>query len=117
MTRTVMFIHGAWMTPLSWNLRNPSRPPLLLIVGSEDRTVEPSMVGKNFRLARRSPSLTEFHQFPGRCHFLIGQRGWEEVADYTIAFCDRTAAARAPGATSLPGTRPGAVVASKPAAQ
>jgi pimeloyl-ACP methyl ester carboxylesterase len=93
-----MFFQAALGRGNSVNFANPSRPPLLLIVGSQDRTVEPSMVRRNFRLASRSPSPTEFHEFPGRCHFLIGQPGWEEVADYTIAWCDRMEAAHALGA-------------------
>jgi hypothetical protein len=25
-----------------------------------------------------------FREFPDRCHFLIGQHGWEEIADYAL---------------------------------
>jgi hypothetical protein len=28
--------------------------------------------------------VTNFKEFAGRDHFLIGSRGWEEVADYCL---------------------------------
>ena len=31
---------------------------------------------------KKSLSVTDYKEFPGRVHFTIGQRGWEEVADY-----------------------------------
>jgi len=71
------------------DFKNSARAPLLLAVGSDDRTAQPAMVRKNFRLARSNTALTEFHEFPDRCHFLIGQPGWEQVADYAILWCRR----------------------------
>jgi signal transduction histidine kinase len=29
-------------------------------------------------------AVTEYKEFPGRTHFIIGQSGWEEVADYVL---------------------------------
>jgi hypothetical protein len=34
--------------------------------------------------ALRSEAITEYKQFPGRSHFIVGQEGWEEVADYAL---------------------------------
>ena len=28
--------------------------------------------------------MTEYKEFPGRTHFIIGQSGWEEVANFTL---------------------------------
>ena len=36
----------------------------------------------------RSAGLTDYKEFPGRAHFIIGQPGWEQVADYALAWLD-----------------------------
>ena len=38
----------------------------------------------NARKYRGAPSPTDFHEFPGRSHWIIAERGWEEVADYAL---------------------------------
>lgn len=63
---------------------NPDRPPLLLTCGSKDKTVDPAAVKAVFRIQKKSPSLTEYKEFPGRSHFLFHEKGWEEVADYAL---------------------------------
>ena len=67
------------------NYRNPNRPPLLLVTGTEDRICPPSVNDANFKQQRKAPSATEHKEYPGRCHF-PGQDGWEEVADYILAW-------------------------------
>ena len=64
---------------------NPSRPPLLLVTGTEDRICPPSVNESNWKKQRQAPSATEHKEYPGRCHF-PGQDGWEEVADYTLSW-------------------------------
>jgi pimeloyl-ACP methyl ester carboxylesterase len=64
--------------------RNSRRAPLLLIAGESDRTIEASMVRATYRKHRRSSAITAFRAFPGRSHFLIGEPGWEEVADAAL---------------------------------
>jgi hypothetical protein len=32
----------------------------------------------------KSAALTEYKEFAGRSHFIIGEEGWEEVADYAL---------------------------------
>lgn len=66
------------------NWANPDRAPLLLIAGENDKTVTASMVRAAYRKHRRSPAVTELKSFGGRSHFLCGEPGWEEVADYAI---------------------------------
>lgn len=66
------------------NYRNSLRGPLLIIAGELDRTVEASMNLANFRKYARSNSVTEYRAFPGRTHWIVGQPGWEEVADYAM---------------------------------
>jgi len=36
------------------------------------------------RAQRRSKSITAFKEFPGRSHYIFGQPGWEEVADFAL---------------------------------
>ena len=67
------------------NYRNPERPPLLLLTGTEDRICPPSVNVANFKKQRQAPAATEHKEYPGRCHF-PGQNGWEEVADYALSW-------------------------------
>ena len=62
------------------NYRNPSRPPLLIATGTEDRISPPSVNRAALKKQRQAPSVTEYREFPGRSHF-PGQDGWEELAD------------------------------------
>jgi pimeloyl-ACP methyl ester carboxylesterase len=57
-------------------------PPLLLVAGSNDHLIPASLNRTNFARYRSSPSRTDFREFSGRTHFIIGQDGWEEVAYY-----------------------------------
>jgi pimeloyl-ACP methyl ester carboxylesterase len=63
-------------------------PPLLLIAGSDDNIIPASLVRSNHRKYRRSPSITEFKEFAGRTHFIVGQKNWEEVANHILAWLD-----------------------------
>jgi alpha-beta hydrolase superfamily lysophospholipase len=66
------------------NTRRNNRAPLLLIAGSEDHLIPPRIVKANFHAYRHSTAVTEYKEFPGRTHFIIGQSGWEEVANFTF---------------------------------
>ncbi|MBT9556242.1 MAG: alpha/beta fold hydrolase [Myxococcales bacterium] len=56
--------------------------PLLIIGGERDHIVPWQLNEKNFRAYKDPGSVREFRVFPDRDHFLCGQRGWEELADY-----------------------------------
>ena len=66
-------------------LRNPKRPPLLLLTGTEDRICPPSVNSANLKKQRKAPSATAAKEYLGRCHF-PGQDGWEQVADDALAW-------------------------------
>ena len=66
--------------------RNGKRAPLLLIGGAQDHTVPASVCRSAFRKYRSARAVTEYKEFSGRCHLLITQDGWEEVADYAITW-------------------------------
>ena len=60
--------------------------PLLLTAGSDDHIIPASLNKANYEKYRQSSSVTSFKEFTGRTHFIIGQTGWEEVADYVLAW-------------------------------
>jgi pimeloyl-ACP methyl ester carboxylesterase len=66
------------------NVRRAKRPPLLMVAGKLDHVAPPSVVKANFRLYRHSAAVTEYREFAGRTHFMIGQEGWQEIADHVI---------------------------------
>jgi len=66
------------------NFRNPDRAPLLVIGGEKDVIMPASLSRKIHRRHAASPAVTAYKEFPGRSHFLIGEKGWEEVADYAL---------------------------------
>jgi alpha-beta hydrolase superfamily lysophospholipase len=63
-----------------------SHPPLLLIAGSADNIIPASLIKSNYAKYKRSSSVTDFKEFAGRTHFIIGQKNWEEVAEYILAW-------------------------------
>lgn len=65
-----------------------AHPPLLLIAGSADHIIPASLCKSNYAKYRSSPSVTGFKEFAGRTHFIIGQKNWEEIADYVLTWLD-----------------------------
>jgi pimeloyl-ACP methyl ester carboxylesterase len=90
-------------SPAEINFRNPARPPLLLVVGTEDHISPPALNKTVLKLQRRAPSATELKEYPGRTHFTAGMDGWEEVADDALNWALEHAGARA-AATPAPST-------------
>jgi alpha-beta hydrolase superfamily lysophospholipase len=68
-----------------------ARAPLLLTAGSDDHIIPAGLCKTNSEKYRSSPSVTDFKEFPGRTHFIIGQTGWEEVAKYVLAWLNEKA--------------------------
>ncbi len=60
------------------------KQPLLVISAEHDRTVTPFLARQSFNVQKKAAARTDFKQFEDRDHFLAGERGWEEVAKYTI---------------------------------
>jgi hypothetical protein len=60
---------------------------------------EQSSHESNFKHYRKSSAVTDYKEFPGRCHFTIGQDGWEEVADYPLDWAMEHALAERPVAS------------------
>ncbi|OKI65095.1 alpha/beta hydrolase [Micromonospora sp. CB01531] len=64
--------------------KRDERAPLLLTAGGADHVVPPSVVVANVNLYRSSTALTGFRCNPHRSHFVGGEPGWEEEADYAL---------------------------------
>ncbi|SFS65398.1 alpha/beta hydrolase [Paenibacillus sp. BC26] len=72
-------------SPLTVNFKNGNRGPLLIIAGEEDRIVPAAMVKKNFQLYdQQSGATTQYVEFPKRSHWIIAEKGFQEVADYIM---------------------------------
>lgn len=60
--------------------------PILLVAGSNDHLIPSSLNKTNFNKYSNATSITELKEFAGRTHFIIGQKNWEEVADYVAGW-------------------------------
>jgi pimeloyl-ACP methyl ester carboxylesterase len=68
----------------------PHQP--LLFIGGENDTIFSSQFTK--RIAGRykhQKSKTDYKSFPGRSHFIAGENGWQEVAEYVSGWLSRIA--------------------------
>ncbi|MEQ1677540.1 MAG: alpha/beta hydrolase [Chitinophagaceae bacterium] len=58
-------------------------PPLLFIAGSTDHIIPASLNKRNFkRYAKYKNSVTEFKEFEGNNHFVVGLPNWKETAEF-----------------------------------
>ncbi|MGV9766101.1 alpha/beta hydrolase [Micromonospora tulbaghiae] len=64
--------------------KRSDRAPLLITAGGEDHVVPASLASSIANLYRSSTALTGYRQFPGRSHFVGGEPGWEEEADFAL---------------------------------
>ncbi len=73
---------------------NEDRGPLLIIVGSEDRTTPPPIAQASFEIEEKhNDDVTEYLEIAERGHSLTIDRGWQEVAEKALAFVQRFAPA------------------------
>jgi len=56
--------------------------PMLFISGKEDHIIPASLNKTNFRRYKDEKSIREHKIFEGRDHFIAGEEGWKEVANY-----------------------------------
>ncbi|HEY1951177.1 MAG TPA: alpha/beta hydrolase [Gemmatimonadaceae bacterium] len=74
------------------NYANAMRAPLLFIAGSSDHIVPPAINKANQRrYAKASTAVVDYREFPNRTHHIVGQAGWEEVADFAIRWAEANA--------------------------
>lgn len=61
------------------------RVPLLIIAGGKDNIIPAALNRANFKRYAKSPSITEFKEFPEETHYtIVAGKGWERVADYAL---------------------------------
>lgn len=60
--------------------------PLLLIAGEKDEIIPPTLTEKNFKAYTDTNSITYFKSFANRSHFICGEPGWEDVANYAATW-------------------------------
>lgn len=75
-------------SPAAVDFKNSVRGPLLFIAGERDVIMPAALNRKNLRKYHSASAVTEYKEFPGRSHFIIGERGWEEVAEYAISWAE-----------------------------
>jgi len=56
--------------------------PMLFVSGKEDHITPASLNKTNFKRYKDENSVREHKIFEGRDHFIAGEEGWEEVANY-----------------------------------
>ncbi|MBM7807502.1 pimeloyl-ACP methyl ester carboxylesterase [Geodermatophilus bullaregiensis] len=85
----------------TWVDYSADRAPLLFIAGGEDHIMPPAVNRSNAKHYKRSPAVTDYHEFEGRDHWTCGAPGWEAVADRALdwALAQATGPAR-PTATT-----------------
>ena len=62
------------------------RAPLLFVAGGSDHIVPPKVNHKNAKAYKAG--TVEVKEFEGRTHYIVGQDGWEEVADYALTWAE-----------------------------
>lgn len=60
--------------------------PLLFIAGEEDKIIPNTLNKKNAEAYSDAASITDFKEFPKRSHYICGEPGWEEVAEYAYTW-------------------------------
>jgi pimeloyl-ACP methyl ester carboxylesterase len=63
--------------------------PMLFIGGEKDNIFPASFTKRIAGAYKDKSSITDFKSFPGRSHFIAGEKGWEEVADYVIDWINK----------------------------
>jgi len=66
-----------------------TRAPLLLTAGTEDHSIPASLNYANYKKYKKNNSVTDYKEFKGRNHFVLGQPTWKEDADYIIDWIEK----------------------------
>jgi alpha-beta hydrolase superfamily lysophospholipase len=77
--------------PTRVSYRN-DRAPMLFIAGTKDHVVPTRTAKATVRkYKRKSTAVTEYKEYAGRTHYIVGQDGWEEIADYALRWATQQA--------------------------
>jgi len=74
------------------NFRNANRAPILFIAGGNDHLAPKAINKANLRkYVQGSNAVADYREFPGRTHNVVGQKGWEEIADFALQWANEHA--------------------------
>ena len=65
------------------NFKQP-HAPLLLISGSRDQVIPPSLNYDNYKKYKTGPSITDYKEFKARNHLVFDHPAWKEDADFIL---------------------------------
>ncbi len=71
-----------WMTNIAKVDYTRPHVPLLFISGSTDNIIPASFNYDNYKKYKATRSVTDYKEFKGRNHFVLGQSTWREDAEY-----------------------------------
>lgn len=66
-----------------------SHDPLLLISGSTDHFIPASLNYSNYKKYKNKNSVTDYKDFPGRNHYVLGMPTWKEEAGYIAEWIEK----------------------------
>ena len=69
---------------------NKPHAPLLIMAGSTDHTIPASLNFANYQKYKHTDSVTDYKEFEGRNHFVLGQPTWKENADFILDWIGKT---------------------------
>ncbi|MFJ3403745.1 hypothetical protein [Promicromonospora sp. NPDC090134] len=100
-----LFNEGRGVTKVDYT--RADRAPLLVIMGGEDHVVPPAIGKALVKKYRRTESsaVVEYKEFPGRTHRMVGQGGWEEIADFALDWAATSGSRHVRRWWPTPGTR------------
>ncbi len=58
--------------------------PLLFVAGSTDNIMPASLNHSNYKKYKNNQSITDFKEFEGNNHFVLGLPNWKQTADYIL---------------------------------
>ncbi|MFJ2645208.1 alpha/beta hydrolase [Streptomyces sp. NPDC087420] len=76
-------------SPAAVDTGKHDRGPLLVIGGGRDHTVPEVVARAAYKLYASSRATTDYQSFPDRGHSLVLDHGWQEIADFTLAWLRR----------------------------
>ena len=65
------------------NFKKP-HPPLLFISGSTDHIMPASLNYSNYKKYKKNGSITEYKEFEGKNHFVLGLPSWKDEAAFAL---------------------------------
>ena len=73
------------------NYKNDDRAPLLLVAAGKDHIIPVSVSKAAVKRHSKSKAKTELKVYPDRGHEIVGEPGWEAVADHALDWAEQNA--------------------------